>query len=71
MLINYLAAALAAVSRRETLTPPCAHPDGHFRGLSAETVGTNKLSASWFLLLSACTLQQFNLLSIEDQGKHE
>lgn len=27
--------------------------------------------ASWFLLRSACTLQQFNLLSIEDQGKHE
>lgn len=35
MLINYLAAALAVVSRRETLTPQCAHPDGHFRDLSA------------------------------------
>lgn len=33
MLINYLAAALAVVSRRETLTPQCAHPDDHYRYL--------------------------------------
>lgn len=70
MLINYPAAALAVVSRRETLTPQCVHPDCHCRGLSAETVSktvsTNKLSASLFLLLSACILQQLNLLSIED-----
>lgn len=69
--VNYWAGALAVISRRGTLTPQCAQPGGHFRDVSAETVSANKLSASWSLLLSACTTQQFNLLSIEGQGKYE
>ena len=69
--VNYWADALAVSSRKCTLTPQRAQPGGRFRDVSAETVSANKLSASWSLLLSACTIQEFNFLCVEGQGKYE